>query len=90
MMTDMKQFQNMCRNKFVAWHHAAGRNDVDLSNTFVVWAVKALQNFKCLVSTSATSVDGYAEFTYNGDKRELYGDYYNKTENVLYKIVDEE
>lgn len=50
---------------------------------FIVWQVKALQNFKALAST--TLPDGmYYEITYNGDKDELYFDAYKKWENVCF------
>ena len=47
---------------------------------FTVWKVKALQNWKYLLSS--TLLDGmYYELTYNGDKREWYLDAYKKFEN---------
>ncbi len=47
---------------------------------FTVWKVKALQNWKYLLSS--TLPDGmYYELTYNGDKREWYLDAYKKFEN---------
>lgn len=50
---------------------------------FIVWQVKALQNFKALASTKLP--DGmYYEITYNGDKDELYFDAYKKWENVCF------
>lgn len=47
---------------------------------FTIWKVKALQNWKYLLSS--TLPDGmYYELTYNGDKREWYLDAYKKFEN---------
>lgn len=47
---------------------------------FTVWKVKALQNWKYLLSS--TLPDGmYYELTYNGDKKEWYLDAYKKFEN---------
>lgn len=47
---------------------------------YVVWQVKALQNFKALLAT--TMPDGmYYEVTYNGDTDEFYLDAYKKFEN---------
>ena len=47
---------------------------------FVVWQVKALQNWKFMISS--TLPDGmYYELTYNGDKKEWYLDAYKKFEN---------
>lgn len=48
---------------------------------FTVWKVKALQNWKFLISS--TLPDGmYYEVTYNGDKQEWYLDVYKKFENL--------
>lgn len=50
-------------------------------DVYVVWFSKALQNWKCLIST--TVPDGmYYEVTYNGDAKETYVDAYKKWENV--------
>lgn len=51
---------------------------------YTVWKVKALQNWKYLLSS--TLFDGmYYELTYNGDKREWYLDAYKKFENKVIK-----
>lgn len=55
-----------------------------VDEVYVVWFVKALQNWKALVST--TLPDGmYYEVTYNGDKNESYIDAYKKFDNVAIK-----
>lgn len=47
---------------------------------YAVWKVKALQNWKWLISS--TLPDGmYYEVTFNGDKKEFYLDAYKKFEN---------
>ena len=47
---------------------------------YTVWKVKALQNWKWLLSTSLP--DGmYYELTLNGDKEEFYLDAYKKFDN---------
>jgi len=47
---------------------------------YTVWKVKALQNWKYLLSSTLS--DGmYYELTYNGDKGEWYLDVYKKFEN---------
>lgn len=53
-------------------------------SVFIVWKVKALQNWKYLISTTIS--DGmYYEVTYNGDKEEWYLDAYKKFENRCIK-----
>ena len=54
-------------------------------DVFIVWKVKALQNWKWLLST--TLFDGmYYELTYNGDKNEFYLDAYKKFENLTVTV----
>lgn len=54
-------------------------------DVYVVWVCKTLQNNKALLST--TLPDGmYFEVTYNGDKKELYFDAYQKLENRCIKV----
>lgn len=54
---------------------------------FVVWSCKTLQNYKALLSTTVSGDGIYVEFTYNGDKQEMYMDVYHKIANR--KIADE-
>lgn len=58
------------------------RAEILTDDVFIVWQVKALQNWKALAST--TLFDGmYYEITYNGDKGETYIDCYKKWENFV-------
>lgn len=53
----------------------------DLSDVYVVWFAKTLENWKALVSTNM--VDGmYYEVTHNGAANETYIDAYRKFDNV--------
>lgn len=61
--------------------------EIDLSNVFVVWSCKTLQNYKALLSTTVSGDGVYVEYTYNGDKQELYEDFYFKYSN---KCITEE
>lgn len=91
-ITGMDHFQSVCKKKLVEWYNNSsfpnkGREPEDirkinLSNVFVVWSCKALQNYKCLVSTTVSGDGIYAEYTYSGDKQELYEDIYQKTSNT--------
>ena len=82
----MKHFQNICKKKMYEWYKEH-RSDTDINqdDVFVVWSCKTLQNYKCLVSTSVPGDGIYAEYTYNGDKQELYEDVYVKETNKCYK-----
>ena len=60
--------------------------NIAISEMFVVWMVKVLQNNKALIS--AHSTDNYYEVTYNGDKNELYVDEYIKNTNTCINVND--
>ena len=90
----MDHFLSICKKKLVAWYNEAFDNmsvyiqeKIDLSHTYVVWSCKTLQNYKALLSTSVSGDGIYVEFTYNGDKQELYMDVYHKLVNQ--KITEE-
>lgn len=86
---DSKTFIDLCKEEIVKYaNEHLDKTDglkITLDNVFVVWSCKTLQNNKALLSTTLS--DGmYYEFTYNGDKRELYLDAYKKWENKCIKI----
>lgn len=58
--------------------------NIEVSEMFVVWMCKTLQNNKALIS--AQSTDNYYEVTYNGDKKELYVDEYIKNTNTCLNV----
>lgn len=81
------------REEVLKWvkQHIDITDDVDITidDVYVVWSVKALQNWKALIST--TLPDGmYYELTYNGDKDKLYLDAYKKFDNIKILINKEE
>ena len=84
-ITGMDEFQITCRELFVEWFNKHRDNHITMGGTFVVWSCKTLQNMKCLCSQNIDGDTTYAEFTYNGDKQELYADFYTKEENVVYR-----
>lgn len=60
--------------------HLDKSEPIPVFDVFTVWKVKALKNWKFLISSSLP--DGmYYEVTYNGDKKEWYLDAYKKFEN---------
>lgn len=83
-ITGMKDFESVCLNKLVEWYNqrqGEKQPHIDLGNVFVVWSCKTLQNYKLLASTTVNGDGIYAEYTYNGDKQELYEDVYKKLTN---------
>lgn len=78
-ITGMDHFQSVCKNKLVEWYNSRRETKIDLSNVFIVWSCKTLQNYKALASTTVSGDGVYAEYTYNGDKQELYEDVYVKS-----------
>lgn len=60
----------------------------NLSEIIQVWYCKTIQNHKGLfiVKESDGILPYFIEATYNGDKSELYLDFYNKTDKMTYKI----
>lgn len=68
--------------------HLDKSDEIPNFSVFTVWKVKALQNWKYLLSS--TLFDGmYYELTYNGDKKEWYLDAYKKFENRTVKEMTE-
>lgn len=84
-----KEFIDKCKEEVrkYAEEHLDKSDIVPNFEVFVVWYSKTLQNHKALLST--TLFDGmYYEFTYNGDKKELYFDVYKKFENRCIKVEE--
>lgn len=93
-VTGMDHFLSICKRKLVEWYNDAFdsmsvyvQENIDRSQVYVVWSCKTLQNYKALLSTSVSGDGIYVEFTYNGDKQELYMDVYHKVVNR--KITEE-
>lgn len=84
-ITGMAHFQSVCKRKLVNWYNSqVGATKIDLDNVFIVGSCKTLQNYKCLASTTVSGDGIYAEYTYNGDKQELYEDIYDKVQNTCH------
>lgn len=62
--------------------------NVQLEDIFIVWSCKTLQNSKALLSAKHKGAF-YYEFTYNGDKEEVYMDVYKKVVNVPIDVKGE-
>ena len=89
----MDHFLSICKRNLVEWYKECHQDsvyihqEIDLSQVYVVWSCKTLQNYKALLSTAVSGDGIYVEFTYNGDKQELYMDVYHKLVNQ--KITEE-
>ena len=77
-ITGMAHYESVCKNKLVEWYNGHSETKITLENVFVVWSCKTLQNYKALLATTVSGDGVYAEYTYNGDKQELYEDVYKK------------
>lgn len=83
----MAEYESVCKNALVEWYNSNNETKITLENVFVVWACKTLQNYKALLSTTVSGDGIYAEYTYNGDKQELYEDVYGKLTNQCIKTA---
>lgn len=83
----MEHFQRVCKEKLLEWYNNRRPEEIEEKNlsaddVYIVWSCKTLQNYKALASTTVR--DGiYAEYTYNGDRQELYEDVYKKLTNTV-------
>lgn len=80
-ITGMAEFESVCKNKLVEWYNHNNKEQITLENVYVVWACKTLQNYKALLSTTVSGDGIYVEYTFNGDKQEMYEDVYKKLTN---------
>jgi hypothetical protein len=83
-ITTESQFRHACLDAVHRYYFKELRKGLRLEDIYVVWQVKALQNFKALLSTNVPDTR-YFEITYNGDKQEMYFDAYTKEKNVCIK-----
>lgn len=83
-----RQFINFAKFKVQQWlwHNADNMDGIRADDIFVVWYSKTLQNHKALLGTRFANY--YFECTYNGDKKEMYVDVYDKVQNVCVKVPD--
>lgn len=84
-ITGMKEFETVCKNQLRAWYSKHRKMDLEGDDVFIVWACKTLQNYKCMASTTVSGDGIYVEYTYNGDKQELYEDVYVKETNTCFR-----
>ena len=47
-ITGMAHFESVCKRKLVEWYRKnKACVEIDLSNVYIVWSCKTLQNYKC-------------------------------------------
>lgn len=77
-----EKFLEIARTKVYEYEHKR-ENHVNLSDIFIVWSCKTLQNSKALLSAKNKEKGSlYYEFTMNGDNQEIYMDSYEKIQNI--------
>lgn len=65
----------------------AGNLGCEPEEVYMVWQSKTLQNIKGLFSSDVDQAKGlYYEATYNGDKKEMYLDTYQKLDNQVIPV----
>ena len=80
-ITGMREFENTIHLEAVKYFNAHRKTQISEIDVFTVWSCKTLQNYKALVSTDVTGDTTYFEFTFNGDRQQLYMDVYTKEKN---------
>lgn len=82
-MIKHEKFLRLCERKVAEYENKRTdiKEEIDADDVFIVWSCKTLQNIKCLMSTPIKGAY-YYEFTYNGDRGEIYMDVYKKVENI--------
>lgn len=77
------EFEVICKNALIKKLKELYGEDLNITELHLVWFSKALQNYKCVIVDLRPSNQRYYECTYNGTKKELYVDIYNKEHNIL-------
>ena len=85
-MFDSDTFMKRCKQELVNHYNESHARQITEHDVYVVWLCKTLQNSKALLSTNVSGDGAYYEFTFNGDKNELYLDAYKKQENKAIRL----
>lgn len=96
-----EDFITACKNAVVVWfndntyefeHENGSTVFIAHDDVNIVWSVKCLQNRKAIMSVVCQpwgTPNLMFEFTYNGDKNELYMDVYQKLDNKAFTVIGE-
>lgn len=80
---DGRKFLDLCVEKLLdIVNNYRMFNNADADDVLIVWSCKTLQHNKALLGVDGS--DKYYEFTYNGDKKELYVDVYSKDDQYVF------
>lgn len=75
------EFEVICKNEIIKELKEKYNENYKIEELHLVWFSKTLQNFKCCIC-DLKSNNRYYECTYNGNKKELYVDIYDKVYNT--------
>jgi len=78
------EYQVKAKNELIKILKEKYDETLTIEELHLVWFSKVLQNFKCIIIDLNDNQRMY-ECTYNGDKKEMYLDIYNKEHNILIK-----
>lgn len=78
-----EKYLDICKNNIILYYKEHGIN-ITKDNIFVSWYSKNIQNHKALLGVKNGL---YFEFTYNGDKSELYMDIYDKIQKKTIEVM---
>ena len=81
------EFEVICKNELIKELKEYYNEDYKIQELHLVWFAKALQNYKCLIADLKGN-SRYYECTYNGNKKQLYVDIYDKKHNTMVTDAD--
>lgn len=87
-LNSMDNFIRICKGLLRSYAIDVGKPVREENHIVTVWCCKTLQNYKCVLSVVCEELTGIiAEYTYNGDKGEIYEDVYTKLKNTAYYVT---
>ena len=76
------EFEVICKNALIKKLKELYDEDFKIEELHLVWFSKVLQNWKCIIIDLKENNRLY-ECTFNGNKKELYVDIYDKQHNIV-------
>ena len=81
------EFEVSCKNALINILEEKYNEKLAIQELHLVWFSKTLQNYKCMIIDLREN-KRYYECSYNGQKKELYVDIYNKEHNICIKELN--